>query len=58
MHLIENLYRVRFGNYWIVYAVFETEVVVLVCKIARRTEGTYRDIKALLQRAKDMLGAP
>ncbi len=55
--MMENLYRVRVGNYRIVYAVFDTEVVVLVCKIARRTEGTYRDIKALLKRAKDVLGA-
>ena len=57
MHLMENLYRFRVGNYRIVYAIFDTEVVVLVCKIARRTEGAYRDIKALLKRAKDILGA-
>jgi mRNA interferase RelE/StbE len=57
LHLIENLHRIRVGNYRIVYAVFDADVVVLVCKVARRTEATYRDIRALLQRAKDILGA-
>jgi mRNA interferase RelE/StbE len=57
LHLIENLYRIRVGNYRIVYAVFDADLVVLVCKVARRTEATYRDIRALLQRAKDMVGA-
>jgi len=56
-HLLENLYRVRAGNYRILYAVFDAEVVVLVCKIARRTERTYKDLGELLKRARDMLGA-
>ena len=55
--LLENLYRVRVGNYQILYAVFDAEVVVLVCKIARRTERTYKDLGELLKRARDMLGA-
>jgi len=56
-HLVEILYRIRVGNYRIVYAIFDTELVVLVCKIARRTEATYKDIRALLRRAKEALGA-
>jgi mRNA interferase RelE/StbE len=56
-HLLENLYRIRVGNYRILYAVFDTELVVLICKVARRTEVTYRDIRALLKRARAMLGS-
>jgi mRNA interferase RelE/StbE len=54
-HLLENLYRIRVGNYRILYAVFDTELVVLICKVARRTEVTYKDIRALLKRARAML---
>lgn len=55
IHLLENLYRVRVGNYRILYAVFDAEVVVLVCKVARRSEVTYKDIRALLKRARGIL---
>lgn len=50
--LDENLYRVRDGQYRIIYAVFDEEVIIVVCKIARRTEATYRDIRNLLERAR------
>ena len=45
------LYRVREGQYRIIYAVFDDEVVVFICKVARRTESTYRDLRKLLDRA-------
>jgi mRNA interferase RelE/StbE len=45
------LHRIREGQYRIVYGVFDAEVVVVVCKVARRTESTYRDLQALLERA-------
>jgi len=53
-HLSENLYRFRVGNYRIIYAILDAGLVVLICKVARRTETTYKDIKALLKRARDM----
>ena len=49
--LEDNLYRVREGQYRIIYSIFDTEVVVVICKVARRTEATYRDLKNLLERA-------
>ncbi len=49
--LDENLYRVREGQYRIIYAIFDNEVVVIVCKVAKRSESTYRDLKKLLDRA-------
>jgi mRNA interferase RelE/StbE len=45
------LYRIREGQYRMIYGVFDAEVVVIVCKVGRRTESTYRDLKALLERA-------
>jgi len=49
--LADVLYRIRQGQYRIIYAVFDADVVVVVCKVARRTESTYRDLQALLERA-------
>jgi mRNA interferase RelE/StbE len=51
LKLDNNLYRVREGQYRVIYGVFDEEVVVVVCKVARRTEATYRDIQTLLNRA-------
>jgi mRNA interferase RelE/StbE len=50
-HLQGELFRVRVGEYRIVYAVFDDEVVVVVCRVAQRTERTYRDLEKLLDRA-------
>ena len=49
--LDDNLYRVKDGQYQIIYAIFDDEVVVIICKVARRTEATYRDLRKLLERA-------
>lgn len=49
--LSEVLYRVREGPYRIIYAIFDDEIVVFICKVARRTETTYRDLQKLLDRA-------
>lgn len=52
VHLEEQLYRVRLGDYRIIYAVFDSELVVFVCKVARRSEATYRELRALAARAR------
>lgn len=49
--LEDQLYRIRQGQYRIIYAIFDDEVVVVVCKVARRTERTYRDLREMLDRA-------
>ncbi|MDA1348401.1 MAG: type II toxin-antitoxin system RelE/ParE family toxin [Chloroflexi bacterium] len=54
--LDELLYRVRQGQYRVIYAVFDDDVVVVVCKVARRAEDTYRDLETLLDRARGVLG--
>ncbi|MFV1977050.1 MAG: type II toxin-antitoxin system RelE/ParE family toxin [Candidatus Scalindua sp.] len=53
--LEEQLYRVRQGQYRIIYAVFDDEVVVVICKVARRSEDTYKNIQTLLKRAENVL---
>ncbi len=52
VHLEESLYRVRVGDYRVVYAIFDTELVVFVCKAARRSEAIYRELRALANRAR------
>lgn len=53
VHLDGNLYRIRAGQYRIIYAIFEDELIIFVCKPVRRSETTYRDIKSLLDRASE-----
>jgi len=36
--LDDVLYRVRAGQYRIIYAVFDRDVIVFICKVAKRTE--------------------
>lgn len=52
VHLEENLYRLRVGDYRVIYAVFDAELVVFLCKVSRRTEATYRELHALISRAR------
>lgn len=54
--LEEQLYRVRQGQYRIIYAVFDDKVVVVICKVAKRSEDTYKNIQTLLARAENVLG--
>ncbi len=54
--LDDVLYRVRQGQYRIIYAVFDNEVVVVICKVARRAEDTYKNLPTLLDRAENVLG--
>lgn len=51
-HLTQELYRVREGEYRIIYAIFDQEKVIFVGKIARRSEKVYRDIAGLLDSAR------
>jgi mRNA interferase RelE/StbE len=52
IRLEDDIYRVRVGDYRIIYAIFDAELVVLICKTARRAEATYRDLREIIQRAK------
>ena len=38
----ERAYRIRAGNYRVVYEIYDNENLVLLLQVARRTETTYR----------------
>jgi mRNA interferase RelE/StbE len=40
-----NIYRIRSGDWRIIYAVFEKDRLVLVGRIVRRSEDTYDRVK-------------
>ena len=42
-----NIYRVRTGNWRVIYAVFDKDRLVLVGRIVRRSEDTYDRVKDL-----------
>lgn len=42
--LADDLYRIRCGAYRIIYFVLDSEQTVLVVKVARRSEKTYRNL--------------
>jgi mRNA interferase RelE/StbE len=38
----EKAYRIRVGNYHVVYDVYDSDNLVLILQVARRSETTYR----------------
>ena len=40
----ERAYRVRVGDYRIVYEIYDKEKLVLLIQVVRRTEATYRGL--------------
>ncbi len=42
-----NIYRIRIGDWRIIYAVFDKDRLVLVGRIIRRSEDTYDKVKDL-----------
>ncbi len=51
-HLTQELYRIREGEYRIVYAIFDPQKVIFIGKIGIRSEKVYRDLAALLATAR------
>lgn len=49
VQLMPNVYRIRVGNYRVIYKVYEDEQLVLIGRIVRRSESTYRDIGSLFE---------
>lgn len=38
----ERAYRIRVGSYRVVYEIYDSEGLILILQVARRTETTYR----------------
>ena len=45
--LRDSIYRIRTGGWRIIYAVFDKDNLIIVSKIARRSEDTYNRMKEL-----------
>ena len=44
-----NIYRLRVGDYRVIYKVFDAEGVILIGWVARRSESTYRGLRQLFE---------
>ena len=40
-----DLFRIRSGAYRVIYSVLDDQRIVLIVKVARRSEKTYRDVR-------------
>ncbi|MFH0774102.1 MAG: type II toxin-antitoxin system RelE/ParE family toxin [bacterium] len=45
--LIDNIYRIRTGDWRVIYMVDDKKMLIEIGKIARRSEETYKEIKRL-----------
>ena len=45
--IYSNIYRIRIGDWRIIYAIFDKDRLVLVGRIVRRSEDTYDRVKDL-----------
>jgi mRNA interferase RelE/StbE len=45
VQLQANIYRIRVGNYRVIYKVYDDENVVLIGRVVRRNESTYTGIE-------------
>ena len=49
VQLEQNVYRLRVGDYRVIYKVLDEERIILIGRIVRRSEGTYRDLRRLFE---------
>ena len=47
VQLEPNVYRSRVGDYRVIYKVFDKEQLVIIGRVVRRSERTYRDVRNL-----------
>ena len=47
VQLEPNVYRLRVGDYRVIYKVFDAEQLVIIGRVVRRSERTYRDVRDL-----------
>ena len=44
-----SVYRLRVGDYRVIYKVFDDEKVILIGRVAHRSENTYRALRRLFE---------
>jgi mRNA interferase RelE/StbE len=47
IQLEPDIYRIRVGNYRVIYKVYDERQLVLIGRVVRRSESTYRKISEL-----------
>jgi|SRR3990170_4353203 len=55
VHLREMLYRIRIGEYRVLYAVLDQELLVFVVRANRRNERTYAELQSLIDQTNKFL---
>lgn len=53
--LAQNLYRIKQGNYRVIYSVFEEFLIVTIVFFRRRGEGTYKELNSLIKKAERII---
>ena len=49
IQLEANVYRIRVGDYRVIYKVYDEQELILIGRIARRGESTYKGIGSLFE---------
>jgi len=49
IQLEKDIYRIRIGNYRVIYKIYEDEKLILIGRVIRRSEGTYKRISDLFE---------
>jgi mRNA interferase RelE/StbE len=49
VQLEQDVYRLRVGDYRVIYKVLDEERIILIGRIVRRSESTYRDLRWLFK---------
>lgn len=47
VQLQANIYRIRVGDYRVIYKVYDEKQLILIGRVARRGESTYKEINSL-----------
>jgi mRNA interferase RelE/StbE len=49
VRLEPDVYRLRVGDYRVIYKVLDEERIILIGRLVRRSESTYRDLRRLFE---------
>jgi len=50
-----NLHKLRIGDYRVIYSIVDTDNAIVIGKIARRSESTYKDLESIARRTVSVL---
>lgn len=53
--LAYNLNKLRIGDYRVIYSIVDADNVIVIGKISRRSESTYKDLESIARRTISVL---